>query len=113
MEEIPIFEPMRERVLLFHLAFLSPSDGYLFCHICTGQAFRGVILQTILGGGGLHIRAQRRGQRTSLVESSTYIIIPSVITSFYSSSCSEFLPGSNHSDLDTRHKTCRALVEIW
>lgn len=60
-EEIPNFELMRERVLLFHLAFLSSSDGYLLCHTyARAKAFRGVILQTILGGGVTHTRATAR-----------------------------------------------------
>lgn len=74
-EEIPNFELMRERVLLFHLAFLSSSDGYLLCHICTGQSIqRRYSANNTWGWGHTHARngADSRLVLSNLLHISSY-----------------------------------------
>ena len=97
MEEIPFFIYFgadEGAGFVVPFSVLSSSDGYLLCHICTGQAFRGVILQTILWGRGMGSYTHaRNGAKSELVLSDLLHISQYHQSSTTSlSSCSDLVP---------------------
>lgn len=82
--------------------FLSSSDGYFLCHICTGQSIQRRYSATILPGEGEgHTRARNSAKSglvlSNLLHISSYHHQSS--TSLFLSTCSGFLPSLSQLNL--------------